>query len=153
LVYTIAAYSITIGTLALYGVMIRYRQRVAVAALAEVGGALARDPRQGFNLGAALLAPFWLWVHGMRLPGVILLIVGLSIGPLYRFELALPLLLVAVALGAAGAALGFAGNRIAYGSREPEDPAAFAASQLPWALTGIVLHVFVLPWAFFFWGS
>ena len=71
MVYAIAAYTITIGTLALYGIMIRYRQRVATAALARAAGSRPRDAHGGFNVGAALLAPFWMWAHGMRAPGAV----------------------------------------------------------------------------------
>jgi hypothetical protein len=150
LVYAIAAYTITIGTLAIYAVLIQYRQRVAFATLAQSGGVAARDPRTGFNLGAALLAPFWMWANGLRMAGASLLAVTLAIGPLARDERWIPLLFVVMIPVAAGAALGFAGNRIAYARLGTEDPAAFAASQLPWAIAGIVLHAVVLPWACFF---
>jgi len=150
LVYVIAAYTITIGTLALYGVMIRHRQHVATAALGSQAGSLALDARKGFNIGAALLAPFWMWVHGMRMPGVVLLVVSLGAVPLAEREMWLPLLAIATIVVAAAAALGFAGNRIAADRLETEDPAALATSQLPWAVAGIVLHAVVLPWAYFF---
>jgi hypothetical protein len=150
LVYVIAAYTITIGTLALYGVMIRHRQRVATAALVQEAGSLVPDPRKGFNIGAALLAPFWMWVHGMRIPGVVLLVVALGMLPLAQAELWIPLMTLATIVVAAAAALGFAGNRIAVDHLALEDPAAFASSQLPWAVAGIVLHVIVIPWVYFF---
>lgn len=153
MVYTIAAYTITIGTLALYGVLIRYRQRVAVATLARAGGATASDPRRGFNLGAALLAPFWMWRHGMRLPGALLFVVSLAMLPLFQQQMWLPLYAVAMVLVAAGAALGLAGNRIAVEHLEIDDPAAFASSQLPWAIIGIVVTTVVLPWTWFFLGA
>lgn len=152
MVYAIAAYSITLGTLAIYAVLVQHRQRVAVAALARAGGAALPDPRNGFNLGAALLSPFWMWANGLRLPGALLLSVCLAMGPLLQRESWLPLLFVAMIPVAAGTALGFAGNRIAYERAEAMDPAAFSAQQLRWALAGIVLHLVVLPWAVIFFA-
>jgi len=150
LVYVIAAYTITIGTLALYGVMIRFRQRLATAALGRQAGSLELDARKGFNVGAALLAPFWMWVHGMRIPGALLLVVSLGIVPLAEREMRIPMWAIATIVVAAAAALGFAGNRIAADRLETDDPAALARSQLPWAVMGIVLHAIVLPWAYYF---
>jgi len=168
LVYVIAAYTITIGTLALYGVMLGYRQRVAVASLAMPHPASAptslaaspeddsttdratEDLRKGFNVGAALLAPLWMWAHGMRIPGAVLLVLCLSIAPLFRAEMWLPALAVAAIPLAASAALGFAGNRIAADHLKAEDSATFAATQLPWAIAGIILFTAIAPWVWFF---
>jgi len=152
LVYSIAAYTITIGTLALYGVLIHHRSRVASAALAEASGLPGRDPRKGFNLGASLLAPFWMWRHGLRAPASALLAVSLAVGVLYQREMWIPLLFASMIPVAAGAALGFAGNRIAADHLGIEKPAAFASSQLPWALAGIVLFAVIMPWALYFGG-
>ena len=150
MVYTIAAYTITIGVLALYCAMIQHRQRVAALLLADATGSVVRDPRAGFNLGAALLPPFWMWAHGMRLPGALALIVTIAAGTFYYLEMWMPMFLAAGLLLAAGAALCVAGNRIAANSPALDDPASFAASQLPWALAGIVLDIVVLPWVYFF---
>ena len=152
MVYVIAAYTITIGALALYGVTIRHRQRVAKAALGQQAGIGAPDLRKGFNVGAALLAPFWMWAHGMRIPAALLLVMSLGIVPLARLESWIPTLAISTIVVAAAAALGFAGNRIASDRLEIEDPGAFATSQLPWAVAGIVLYVIVMPWAYFFFS-
>jgi len=152
LVYSIAAYTITIGTLALYGILIQYRSRVAAAALADARGMTASDPRKGFNLGASLLAPFWMWMHGLRVPAVIVFALGLGVVPLYQREMWIPMLLVAMIPAAAAAAAGFGGNRIAAEYRGREKPAQFAASQLPWALLGAVIFTVILPWALYFLG-
>jgi len=168
LVYVIAAYTITIGTLALYGVMLGYRQRVAAASLgtshsSSAPTSLATSPeddsttepatgnlRKGFNVGAALLAPLWMWAHGMRIPGAVLLVLSLSIAPMLRAEMWLPALAFAAISFAAGAALGFAGNRIAADHLKAEDSATFAATQLPWAIAGIILFTAIAPWVWFF---
>jgi len=152
LVYVIAAYSITIGVLALYGALLQHRMRMGTSAIAAASKPAVRsgaDPRRGFNLGAALLPPFWLWAHGMRLPAVLIGILWCAIGPLYQRELWLPLVFVATIPAAAGLALGFVGNRVAVAQLGLPSLAARSASQLPWTLVGIVLYVFVLPWAFF----
>ncbi len=146
MVYAVAAYSITLGVLALYGVLLTHRSRVAALALARAGVGTAADPQKGFNVGAALLAPFWLWVHGQRLAGVGLLAAWGVLIPMlmggawgvFAFVVPLPF--------AAGAALGFVGHRIARAHRGDEDPLAYWSSQLPWAVTGIVVYAFVAPW-------
>ena len=104
----------------------------------------------GFNLGAALLSPFWMWAHGMRLPGVIVLAFFLALLPLYDRAVWLPRLFVGIVPLAAGAALGLVGNRIAIAHRGPESVASFSTNQLPWALVGITLFTIVLPWAWYF---
>jgi hypothetical protein len=159
LVYAIAAYTITIGTLAIYGVVIGHRQRLATAALVRAGAAedetfdvkerAALDPTRGFNIGAALLAPFWMWAHGMRAPAALLLVLSLALPPLYQSGMWIVFFATAAIPVAAGAALGFAGNRIAVAHRSEKDSASLAASQLPWAIAGIFLHVIVAPWAYF----
>lgn len=156
MVYTIAAYSITIGVLALYAVLLQHRARVAAAALASEAGTnpLESTASRGINVGAALLAPVWMWAHGLRLPGAIIGLATLAIVPLALRASAdgswLPVVFVGAIPVAAGAALAFSGNRIAADYRGLSDPAELSATQLPWALIGITLHVFVLPWAIFF---
>jgi len=151
LVYTIAAYSITVGVLALYGVLLQHRRRVVEATASRIGSGAAADPTRGFNLGAMLLAPIWMMAHGMRIGGVLLLGVWAAIWPLAQqgFWHAIPFV-GAIPL-AAGAALGFVGNRIAVqhrgaGRADVGQAETLSASQLPWALAGIALYVFVLPW-------
>jgi hypothetical protein len=146
-IYTLAAYSITIGVLALYGVVLQHRNRAAATTLARAGRSSAPDPRKGFNLGALLLAPFWMFAHGMRLPGVVVLMAWIALWPLFRQAPWIPIVFVGAIPLAAGAALGLVGNRIAFAELGAENADALSASQLPWALAGIVLHVFVFPWA------
>jgi hypothetical protein len=150
LVYTLAAYTITIGSLALYWVLQQHRQRSHAIELAAAIGEPSAAPQTGFNVGAALLAPVWMVAHGLVLPGSLLLLPCLAVVPLYVQGLMVPLLFVALVPISAGAALGIVGNRIAVAHRGLEDPAAFAASQLPWAIAGIVFHVLVMPWLLFF---
>ena len=150
MVYTLAAYTITIGSLALYWVLQQHRQRSHAMELAAAIGEPATDPQAGFNVGAALLAPVWMLAHGLVLPGSLLLLPCLAVVPLYLQGLMVPLLFVGLVPIAAGAALGLVGNRIAASHRGEEDPADFAASQLPWAIAGIALHVLVVPWLLFF---
>lgn len=152
MVYVIAAYSITVGALGLYAVILRHRLRWLGASLAA-GGDERIDPRRGFNVGAALLAPFWMFVHGMRLPGAALLALSLAMVPLYAQAMWTVLLMVALVPVAAGTALGFVGNRIGVAHTGLDDAAAFSASQLPWAVAGIVLYAVVLPWAWYFAAS
>ena len=83
LIYVLAAYSITVGTLALYGVLMQHRARLyALDQSSPAGQSLSGRPL-GFNLGAALLSPFWMWGHGMRAAGVVLLVLCLVMVPLY----------------------------------------------------------------------
>ena len=154
-IYVIAAYSLTVGVLALYIALLQHRSRAAVATLEATDTdtnttAAASDPRKGFNLGAALLAPFWMWAHGMRAAGASLLLVCLGIWLLYQRELWLPLLFVAMLPLAGAAALGIVGNRIAASHLGIDNPSDLSASQLPWSLTGIAFYTFVLPWFYFF---
>jgi hypothetical protein len=145
-IYTIAAYSITIGILALYGVMLQYRNRLAAVALADAGRGPAPDPKRGFDLGAVLWAPVWMVAHGMPWAGALVGLACVAPWLLYEWALWVPLVLVATIPLAAGAALGFVGNRIAFGRWGSRPVEGFWASQRRWALTGIVLHAFVLPW-------
>lgn len=147
MIYAIAAYSITIGALALYGVILQHRAR---AHGATRSGESADDPRRGFNVGAALVAPFWLWGHGMQLAGAGLGLLCLALVPLYTQAMWIPMLFVGIVPLAAGAALGVVGNRIAVEHTGLEDAAAFSTSQLPWAVAGIALYTIVLPWAWYF---
>jgi hypothetical protein len=155
-IYVIAAYSLTIGVLALYVALLQHRSRAAAATLEaaavapDAAGAETSGPRRGFNLGASLLAPFWMWAHGMRASGATLLLVYLACWQLYQRELWLSLLFVAMIPVAGGAALGILGNRIAASHGGIANSADLSASQLPWSLAGIVLYAFVLPWLYFF---
>lgn len=150
MIYTVAAYSITLGVLALYLVLLQHRRRTVAEQVARRAGLEIADARAGFNAGALLLAPLWLLRHGMRIPGVLLLLPCLAIVPLYQRGLRIPLLFVAIVPLAAGAALGFVGNRIAVKNTGLTQPGALSADQLPWALAGIVLYAFVLPWLWLF---
>jgi hypothetical protein len=146
LIYVLAAYSITVGTLALYGVFMQHRGRVQVSSQSNS----TRTTGFNFNLGAALLSPFWMWQHGMRAAGAVLFVLCLALVPLYERELWVPLLFVAMVPMAAGTALGLVGNRIAITHRTSETAAEFAASQLPWAVVGVGLFTIVLPWLWYF---
>jgi hypothetical protein len=149
-VYAIAAYTITLGALALYWVMIQHRRREIASELGSRHRSKLQDPRTGFNLGACLLAPFWMLRHGMPIPGILVLIPTLAVFPLYSRQLWVPLLFVGMLPIAAGAALGVVANRIAVAHTGFEQAGELSASQLPWALTGIVLYLIVLPWAWYF---
>ncbi len=149
MIYVLAAYSITLGVLALYLVLLQHRRRESAEQLARQAGLPISDPRAGFNAGAMLLAPFWLMAHGMVPMGVLLLVPCLVVVPLYQRALWIPLLFVAIVPAAAAAALGFVGNRIAVKYTGIQQPGAFSASQLPWAIAGIALHVFVLPFVWY----
>ena len=150
MVYAIAAYTITLGVLGLYWAVLAHRRAEFAEAHARTNATALEDPRKGFNLGACLLAPVWMLRHGMTLPGALLLMPVLAILPLYEREMWLPLLFVGMVPIAAGAALGFVGNRIAVAHTGLESPAAFSTSQLPWSLAGIALYTIVLPWAWYF---
>jgi hypothetical protein len=86
----------------------------------------------------------------MRLPGAGLLVLCTAMVPLYGRAMWIPLLFVGMVPLAAGAALGFVGNRIAVNHRGVESLADFSASQLPWATVGVTLYAFVLPWVWYF---
>lgn len=150
MVYALAAYTITLGALGLYWALLAHRRAEYAAARARATGGALEDPRRGFNLGAALLAPLWMLQHGMAVAGVLLLVPALAIVPLIQRELWLPLLFVATVPIAAGAALGFVGNRIAVAHTGLEDPAAFSAKQLPWTLGAVAFYTIVLPWTWYF---
>lgn len=150
MIYVIAAYTITLSALVLYGVLLQHRGRVFSVGPDGMPTGIADGPPTGFNPGAALLSPIWMWGHGMRLPGVVLLALCTAMVPLYLREMWTPLLFVAMIPIAAGAALGFVGNRVAAGHRGAESPAEFSSSQLPWAIAGITLYAFVLPWLWYF---
>lgn len=150
MIYVIAAYTITLGVIALYGVLLQHRERVFAADEGAMTIGTAGGPPRGFNVGAALLCPFWMWAHGMRLPGVVLLVSWAAMLPLYDRAMWIPFLFVAMVPLAAGAALGFVGNRVAVAHRGVESLADFSASQLPWATAGITLFAFVFPWIWYF---
>ncbi len=150
MIYAVAAYTITLSALALYGVLLQHRERVFAGDQDTTTNVLAGGLPRGFNLGAALLSPLWMWKHGMRLPGLVPLVFFGAAVLLYGRQMWIPFLLAAMVPLAAGAALGFVGNRIAVGHRGAETIAEFSASQLPWATAGIGLYTFVLPWAWYF---
>jgi hypothetical protein len=152
LVYALAAYTITVSVLVLYGVVLQHRERVHAVEVSEAGaadGGGAVSAPAGFNVGAALLSPFWMWHHGMRLPGALLLALCLALVPLYRSGPSIALVAVGIVLVAAGAALGVVGNRIAAAHRGDGNVARLSASQLPWAVVGVALYTVVLPWGWF----
>ena len=150
MIYVIAAYTITLSALALYGVLLQHRGRVFSAGPDGNPTQTSDSPPAGFNVGAALLSPVWMWGHGMRLPGVVLLGLCAVMVPLYLREMWTPLLFVAMIPLAAGTALGVVGNRVAAGHRGDESLGEFSSSQLPWATAGVTLYAFVLPWCWYF---
>lgn len=150
MIYAIAAYSITLGVLALYLVLLQHRRRESAVEVARLRGLEIPDPRTGFNAGALLLGPIWMLRHGLTLPGALLLVPCVAVFPLYQREMWIPLLFAATIPIAAGAALGFIGNRIAVQFTGLDQPGAVSASQLPWALTGVVVYFFLLPWIWYF---
>lgn len=154
MIYAIAAYSITIGALALYAVVLQHRARSLRAEQAssppEGSQPAPLDPRRGFNIGAALLSPIWMWAHGMRIAGLGLGVICLVLAPLYARAMWIPLVFVGIVPLAAAAALAVVGNRIGVAHTGLEDAAAFSATQVPWAVAGIVLYTIVLPWAWYF---
>jgi hypothetical protein len=149
-IYVIAAYTITLSVLAIYGMLLQHRGRVFAADQDATRTADAVGLARGFNLGAALLSPLWMWKHGMRLPGSVLLAFFAAMVLLYEREMWIPFLFVAMVPIAAGAALGFVGNRIAASHRGDESVAELSTNQLPWATAGIVLYALVLPWTWYF---
>ena len=150
MIYVVAAYTITLSVLALYAVVLQHRGRAFAADQDATRAVRPVALPRGFNLGAALLSPFWMWKHGMRLPGSILLAFFAAMVLLYEREMWIPFLLTAMVPLAAGAALGLVGNRIAASHRGAESVAELSANQLPWATAGIGLYAFVLPWAWYF---
>ena len=153
MIYALAAYSITLGVLALYLVLLQHRRRQSAEEVARRRGLEVADPRAGFNVGALLLAPIWMLRHGMALPGALLLVPYIAVVPLYQREMWVPLLFVGMIPIAASAALGFIGNRIGVQHTGLAEPGAFSAGQLPWAIAGIVLYLFVLPWSWYLTGG
>jgi hypothetical protein len=149
-IYVIAAYTITLSALALYGVLLGHRRRAFAAEQDTMTGGAAGSLPRGFNVGAALLSPLWMWGHGLRLPGAGLFVLCTAMVPLYGRGMWIPFLFVGMVPLAAGAALGFVGNRIAVSHRGAESLADFSASQLPWATAGVTLYAFVLPWVWYF---
>jgi ABC-type nickel/cobalt efflux system permease component RcnA len=149
-IYVIAAYSITVGTLVLYGALLQHRARMLAFDRAGATSPSTSDPRRGFNLGAALLAPLWMLGHGLRVPGSILALLWIAMIPLYARGLWIPLWMVASIVVAAGAALGMVGNRIVVERGGVEDLRDRSARQWPWTAAGIVLYAFVLPWLWYF---
>jgi hypothetical protein len=145
-IYVVAAYSITVGTLALYAGLLLHRARVLSGALSPS----RIDPRRGFNVGAALLAPIWMFAHGLRVPGAILLALWISMIPVYARGMWIPLWLMAATAVAASAALGFVGNRIVVDRIGVRSVGDLSTGQWPWALAGIVSYGFVLPWLWYF---
>lgn len=156
MVYVLAAYSLTISVLVLYGVLLQYRARVArarvfAAAEGRPSGAPDPDLARGFNLGAALLAPFWAFAHGRSALGAALLAAFGALALAQARGLRLPvLLLTALSIGAA-LFLGAAGNRIAASRGGAGGAEGLAKQELRWAIAGAVLHTIVLPWACYFW--
>ena len=148
MVYVVAAYSITISVLLIYGVLLQHRARLAAGA----------RPAGGFNLGAALLAPIWALFHGQRAAGATLLATTVALAAAQASGLALAAALLGALLAGASLFLGVVGNRIASAGANAAgldgggaDPVARAQAELRWALAGAVLHTVVLPWACYFW--
>ncbi|MEZ4291050.1 MAG: hypothetical protein R3E53_11180 [Myxococcota bacterium] len=156
MVYVVAAYSITVVVLGLYGVLLAHRSRLLRLEEDAVPGAArsgrAADPRRGFDLELRCSHPLAAR-DGMPGMGLLLLVPCLALAPLVVRGLWLPALFVALVPIAAGAALGFAGHRIAAERTGLTDPRALARRQLPWALAGMALWTFVLPWALYLVGA
>ena len=150
MVYVLGAYSITISVLSIYGVMLQHRAQTARAGIPSGSRGARAELGRGFNLGAALLAPFWAWFHGLRAVGATLLLTGAVLAFALSSGLRWPAMLLAAILAASTVVLGAVGNRIAAGEPASADPAAFFSRQFRWALAGVVLHTIVLPWACYF---
>ncbi len=154
MVYVVAAYSITFGALASYGVWLQARAQLARVLAANAG----RDPAalgSGFNLGALLLAPFWAWFHGLRMLGLTLLAASIVLVFAGASGLRVAVTALAALLALASIGLGFVGNRLAADRRARSDggidAAAVIAGERSWALAGAVIHTVVAPWAGYFW--
>ena len=91
-----------------------------------------------------------MFAHGMRLPGALLVAMTLVLVPLFAKAMWLPFLFVALVPLAAGTVLSFLGNRIGVAHTGLEDVGAFSASQVPWAIAGVLLYTVILPWAWYF---
>jgi len=146
-IYTLAAYSLTFGALGLYWALLAHRRRASAELAALATGITPADPREGFNVGAALLAPFWLLRHGQPMLGLLLLVPVLVVFPLMAREMWIPALFVGAVPAAAGAALGFVANRIGVAHTKIAASAAWSAHQRPWVLAAVILYTVVLPWA------
>jgi hypothetical protein len=111
---------------------------------------------RGFNLGAALLAPFWAFAHGMAVAGgaylaALVALVGLVV--VRSPAMQMPLWLLASLLIGGAVFFGAVGNRIVAGSARTAsggDAVAIATRELRWAVAGALLHTVVLPWACYF---
>jgi len=156
-VYALAAYSITLGVLLVYGFWLQHRARVArVRVELAAGGAGAETAvrarlARGLNPGAALLAPFWAWAHGLRGAGAGLVAATAALVWAQANGLRPAVLFLSSLLVGAICFFAVAGNRIALARTPRPDPAAFEAGQLPWAIAGALVHAFVVPWAWYFW--
>lgn len=153
MIYVVAAYSITFGALAIYGVWLQARARLARVRAAGAG----RDPAtlgRGFNLGAALLAPFWAWFHGLRAFGLALLATSVVLVFAEASGLRIAVMALGALLALASLGLGFVGNRLAVDRRAATaagvDAASLIEGERRWALAGAVLHTIVAPWAGYF---
>ena len=153
MIYVVAAYSITFGALAIYGVWLQARARLARVRAAGAG----RDPAtlgRGFNLGAALLAPFWAWFHGLRPFGFALLATTVVLVFAGASGLRIAVMALAALLALASIGLGFVGNRLAAdrhaATTAGADAAVLIQGERRWALAGVVLHTIIAPWAGYF---
>lgn len=149
MVYVLAAYSITFGVLAIYGVLLQSRAQIARARVADGGAAASAASFRGFNLGATLLAPFWAWFHGLRALGLTLLATSVVLVFAGASGLRGAAVTLAGILATASIGLGVVANRVAAQRRPGEEPAAFFASQRRWALVGAVLYTVVAPWVWY----
>ncbi|MEZ4332357.1 MAG: hypothetical protein R3F35_11420 [Myxococcota bacterium] len=150
MVYVLAAYTITIGVLLIYGVLLQHRARLARARLAGAGLAASPEQARGFNLGAALLAPFWAIAHGQPAIGGTLLVTWVAFAAAQASGLRLAVLLLGPLLIGASLFFGVVGNRIVAARSGGRDPIRCERGQLPWALAGAVLYAVVLPWVWHF---
>ena len=157
MVYAVAAYSITLGVLLIYGVLVQYRVRVARAqSVARSAGeraasaAVATELLRGFNLGAALLAPLWALVHGPRAAAVGLIAAWVAFAAAGRSGVQPASLALASFLIGSAFFFGAAGNRMLAARGEAGDPFGMARGQMRWALAGALLYTVVLPWAGYF---
>lgn len=149
MIYAIAAYSITLGALLVYGVLLQHRARIA--SLASNAADEARVARS-FNLGAALLAPVWTLARGMRAAGLGLIAATLGLAASAASGQRLPALVLASLLAGAALFFGAAGNRIALARARAAGVDALAASraELRWAIAGALIYTVALPWAGWF---
>lgn len=146
LVYVLAAYSITLCVLLVYGLLLQHRARVALARLQGTGAGVAR----GFNFGAALLAPFWALAHGVPTGGLTLLVSLGALGVALSAGLRVAVLVLTALLVGASIFLGIVGDRIAAAHQAPLDPERFSSRQLAWGLAGALVHTVLLPWIVYF---